>query len=118
MMEQELRTLIKTLSGLSEVHWGFPPDHTDYPMILLHHVSSNYDYALDKSASVATIIQVDVWTKNFTQSVSVREALLAGLSARKGTAFKGIFINNIRQAVDTTTPDKLFRVSIDLRIIA
>lgn len=119
MYEIELRDFIRTATGSAAVHWQVAPDHADYPMILLHPVSAVIEYNQDGiDEDNVAIVQVDVWADDIDDAVSLKNSVMNGLADFEPTeSIGGIFINNIRAGIDTTTEIKLYRHSIDLRVI-
>jgi hypothetical protein len=106
----------------SRINWLVKPQGAINPYIVMQVISgvreANYQ---THDALSQTRVQVDCWGLTFASAKSVGDAvqlrLLGFRGAHIGTYFDGIFLDSERHGYDASqTPDKLYRVSIDLMI--
>lgn len=129
-MEEALVAYIIAASGVTallgttatRVYWGNAPQNTAKPYVVLTRISGVRDYhQTAASGLVASRVQADCYGLTYASAKGVARALEARLSGYRGTTggevFGGIFLDAERDMYDDdSTPDKLFRTSLDFII--
>ena len=105
------------------MYWFERPQSGDVPAIVLHLVSKPVFYTTKGASSRKFArVQCNLYAAGDLEFVALSEAFEAAVSGYKGTVgttvFNGIFIDGWRENIDPGKSDaeKLFRVSIDLRV--
>lgn len=118
MMESELRSYIIAATGVANTQWEMAVDSEDdhHPLITIALVSETPGYQLDGMDKLReALIQIDIWTDDFLQGITLREAIVAASDAFKSAHIKAISINQIRSGKDVQEVT-YFRQSIDIRV--
>ena len=127
-MKADLRSLMLVDIGLAalcddRIYWFERGQGDPTPGIVLHQISKpiNYTYKGESSRKFSRV-QCNLYTETDMEIEALGAAFQNAVSGVKGTVgttiFNGIFIDGWRDGVDPGTSDteKVFRVSIDLRI--
>ena len=105
------------------MYWFERPQGGDVPAIVLHLISNPvfYTYKGESSRKFCRV-QCNLYAASDLEFVALSDAFKPVVSGFKGTVgttgFKGVFIEGWRESFDPGKSDaeKLFRVSIDLRV--
>lgn len=126
-MELDLRNYLLAHSAViailgSRIHWVRSTQGIVRPNVILHRIAGNRDTTNDgPSGAVASRVQADCLALDFETAKSAAAAIEAALSGMRGpygsTDFQGCFLDAERTGEeDSSTPDKLLRISLDFII--
>lgn len=118
MMETELRTFIRSASGVANTQWEMAVEDSANvnPLITIVLVSDTPSYTIDKMVDLRdALIQIDVWTDDLLQGITIREAIVAASEDFSSEHIVSIDVSQIRSGKDVRA-DTVYRQSIDLRV--
>lgn len=126
-MELDLRNYLLSHAAVAaavdaRVSWVRAPQSVARPNVVLHRISGLRDTTNDgPSGFVSSRVQIDCYGNRFEDAkaaaIAIETALSGGIFSQGSTRFQGCFLDAERTGdEDSTTPDKLIRVSLDFII--
>ena len=121
-MEETLRALLKAYPAVItavgvKVQWGAQPQGTEAPYITLHRIGGNRTQHLQgPDGMIESRVQVDCWGLTYGEAKVAARAAIARLNGYRSDELRRIFIESERDDNDLSSPNPLYRTSLDLLI--
>lgn len=120
MWESELRTLLKTVSGMQHVDWYSNVQHAPFPRITISLINDTDTKTHDgENRLFQANVQIDVWAESYIDAVTKTKAIRNGIDYYTGqNSILGILVDQVRASAETTDTAKLiYRQIIEISLV-